>query len=397
MSESTLSFDLLKKVVIDNGSGSCKAGFAGEKAPQTVVPTIIGKLKETPTINNNNNNNHQYNYVGNDVYMNRELLSIKYPIERGVVTNWDGVELLWSHIFTNELKVNYEETPVLLTEPPLNPKNHRERLVMTLFETFNTPLLNTAVSGLLALHASGRVSGVVFDSGAGVTHCIPVQEGRTVVSAIHELNVSGRTLTDYLRTKLEDPQRGYSFPKFREFEIVDSIKKTLCYTTLNYELEQQRHQATTTPTTTSNTTPTNEFKLPDGTAVRLQNESYTCAELYFKPYLAGFQEMSSSDLIDLSILKCDPSLHGAMYSNILLAGGSTLFSGFPERMQKEMEKLPSQKFNYKVDVVAPANRLYSAWEGGSILASMTSLQSTWMTKEDYEEIGPTLIYRKGFH
>ncbi|KAH8836077.1 hypothetical protein DL96DRAFT_1733821 [Flagelloscypha sp. PMI_526] len=334
-------------LVLDIGSGTCKVGFAGESTPRAFVPSIVGRPKTQ------SGTGQASVYVGDEAQAKRSILSLEYPIEHGIITNWEDMERVWNYIFYTKLRVAPEEHPVFLTEAPMNPKLNREKMIQIMFETFNVPEFYTRNRAALSLYASGRTNGIVLDSGDDVSNVVPISGEYIVPQSTRKLDFAGRNITEYLTRILAEG--GYSFAASEAFETVLT-------------------------------------ELPDGQVIDIGNERFRAPEALFKPQLVGLQQAGIAQTLYDSINSSPTTIRKDLYGNVILSGGSTMFPGIADRVLKELTNLAPS--GTRIKIIAPPERKYSAWVGGSMLARLTSFQGQWITRDEYDESGPAIIHRK---
>eukprot|EP00276_Gloeochaete_wittrockiana_P009118 CAMPEP_0184645718 /NCGR_PEP_ID=MMETSP0308-20130426/2281_1 /TAXON_ID=38269 /ORGANISM="Gloeochaete witrockiana, Strain SAG 46.84" /LENGTH=381 /DNA_ID=CAMNT_0027075035 /DNA_START=34 /DNA_END=1179 /DNA_ORIENTATION=- len=368
-------------VVIDNGSGVLKAGFAGDDLPKCVFPSYVGRPRHVKVMAGGAEGE---SFVGSKAEELRGILKLQYPIEHGIVKNWADMEKVWSHVYENELKVESEKHPVLLTEAPLNPRKNREKAAEIFFETLNVPALFISLQAVLSLYASGRTTGVVLDSGDGVTHAVPIYEGFAMPHSITRIDVAGRDVTDNLMLLFR--KAGYTFHTSAEREVVRDIKEKACYCALNPQKEEAA--------SADKTRPPYQYKLPDGNTIDIGPERFRAPEILFRPELIGREYLGIHETLVEAINRADLDIRKTLYSKIVLSGGSTLFPGFGDRLLTEVRKLAPK--DIKIRISAPPERKYSTWIGGSILASLATFKKMWVSADEYGEEGPAVIHRKTF-
>ncbi|XP_054450581.1 protein piccolo-like [Pteronotus mesoamericanus] len=351
-------YQVMAAVVIDTGTGFTKCGLAREDHILSVVPSCV-QLLQPP-------GQHQPRSV---IPENREGSSCTV-LNRGVVSDWDALEVLWQHLFYCRLGVQPEELAVLVADSPTSPRTNREKVAEILFEHFHVPAMQTAHQALLALYAYGRTTGLVLGSGHGTSYVAPILTGDLAPLDTYRLDVAGADLTEYLAQLLL--AGGHPLP---EKGLVNQIKEDCCYVTLNLKAETARAQARAQV----------DFVLPDKQVITLGSERFCCPEALFQPDLLGLNQPGLPQLALLSISRLEAKQQRQLLANVVLDGGSTLLGGFPERLRRELGP--------GATVLASPHRAVAAWLGGSIMASRDSFQNLWLSRREYEEEGPWAIYK----
>ena len=354
-------------IVIDNGSRYIQAGFSSEDGPRVVISSCVGHPKYSSNTNF---------FFGNDGEYRNRPFKLNYPNDRGYINDWDEMEKIWNHIFTNELKVSSEEQNVLLTGYLKYPKETREKIAQTMFEKFNVPGLYIANPGVLAIYCAGKFDGIAIDLGEGGSRFIPIFDVFSLSHAEIYQNFGGKDLTEYMAILLNNS--GYRFKFSTDREIIEKIKKEICYVAFDYEEELKSVKNI-------------NYRLPDDKVIIAKDQRIKCPEVLFKPGIYNIGQACYD-----SIQKCDIDIRKDLYHNIVLSGGTSLFNGLPQRFEKEIKNLAPESMKEEVRVIASPERRFASWIGGSILSSISEFENIFIEKYEYEEQGATIVHRKCF-
>lgn len=403
-------------VVIDNGTGYTKMGYAGSSEPSYVIPTLIG----TPNtkgragagdIRSSEGLGDLDFYIGNKAQEVSNSYHLNYPIKHGIIENWDHMEKMWQRCIFKYLKCEPEEHYVLLTEPPLNSPENREYTAEVMFETFNVPGLYIAVQAVLALAASWTskqvkersLTGTVIDSGDGVTHVIPVAEGYVIGSCIKHIPLAGRDITSFIQQMLRE--RKEPIPPEDYFLAARTIKEKYSYTCQEIIKEFGKYDDNPDKLIKRYQGVNSRTKKP--WTVDIGYERFLGPEMFFKPEIfnPNYSE-SLPEVVDKSILACPIDSRRGLYSNIVLSGGSTMFKNFGKRIERDVDNIVKnrlkknrEKHNLSeadsgkpvdVNVISHPKQRYAVWFGGSLLSSTSDFYKYCKTKAQYDEIGPSV-------
>jgi len=394
-------------VVIDNGTGYTKMGYAGNYEPNYIVPSVIANVVESKSGPKPKDYLPDLDfYIGAEAAAKPQGYNYDYPIRHGIVDNWDNMEKYWQRCIYQYLRCDPEEHFMMLTEPPLNTPENREYTAEIMFETFNVPGLYIAVQAVLALCASlltkakkgNSVSGTVIDSGDGVTHVIPVSDGYIIGSCIKHIPLAGRDVTRFLLDTLRE--RGENIPADEALNIARTIKESYCYICPDLVKEYMKYDKDPS-----------KFRKHEGiTPKKLKYSIDVGYERFLGPEIFFSPEIFSSDftvplpkVVDATIQACPIDTRRALYSYITLSGGSTMYKFFPRRLERDIKRIVTVREDFtqskypklqinkiKVKVVTHPFQRFAVWCGGSLLASQPEFLGSFHTKADYEEKGPSI-------
>ncbi|CRG89620.1 Actin-related protein 2 [Talaromyces islandicus] len=382
-------------IVLDGGTGFLKVGYAAQNFPEHQFPSIVGR----PILRSEEQGESDVVLkdimCGDEAAAARSMLQISYPMENGIVKKWDDMQHLWNYTFYDKMKIDPEGRKILLTEPPMNPLKNRQTMAEVMLEGYNFGGVYVAIQAVLALYAQGLSSGVVVDSGDGVTHVVPVFESTVLNHHIRRLDVAGRDVTRNLIALLL--RRGYALNRTADFETVRQVKEKLCYVSYDLELDQRLSEDTTVLV--------ESYTLPDGRVIRVGSERFEAPECLFQPHLVDVDQPGLAELLFNTIQGTDLDVRSSLYKAIVLSGGSSMYPGLPSRLEKEIKQLwltkvlhgdPERLNKFKVRIEDPPRRRHMVFLGGAVLANLIAdKEDMWVTKAEWEEQGVRALDKLG--
>ena len=391
-------------VVIHAGSTIVRAGFADDYvAPRVVFPTAReasgGGGGDDAAEDSRQKRQHQHR-----------------PITR-IVMDWDRMEQIWRQAFF-ELDVSPAGQPVLLVEPPLNPRAHRVRMASIIFLRLEAPRLCVLADAVLSLMACDRrTTGAVLHCGSMASHSVAVVEGHVLPHSLRRLELGGTHLTDYLYHVLL-PERGYTWSSGSgEREGVRGLKEKLGYVALDFDAELELmlcdSPSASAPEPEHVVQQELEYDLyGDGNTITVgKTELFRCTEALFQPAplaKALCIEIPTSSgggvhrMLDDTIKSCgDEGIQRGMFGSVVMTGATCCFAGMAQRLTKELAQLAPVGTDVVIANNDSANhaaagtgsnsaalsadekvkRKYCAWIGGAHYAESTP--SAFLSKDQF--------------
>ncbi len=368
-------------VVLDIGQFSTKIGFAGEDTPSQVFLTMVGKPKyqSVDVSYESKQSREEEIYVGDEI-QSIGLYKIFHPIEKGIVVDWTHFENIIDYIFYN-LRVDPTLVNVLFAVHPMFPYKDLKRIFELFLERYQCMAFYPVLDSMLTLYSGGFQTGLIIEIGDSNTRIVPIYEGYKLEHAVRILDIGGRVLTRYMEQTLES--LGWAVDSSIRRELVRVLKEKACFVSLDYKEDLKRSEQYE-----------KEYSLPDGSTISLNKERFMVPELLFNPS-SELEEVSLPVAIMDVIEACDLDIRPELLNNIFLSGGSSMFPNLKSRMYQELELelARRKKKEQAVRIIAPRERTFSVWIGGSILAMIPDFSENWITRAKYfsEGIPPNLL------
>ncbi len=356
-----------------------KAGYSGEEAPKVMFPTMVGKTKVEGIYVGDEK---KESIIGSEAEKKFGILDISYPIQGGVVSNWDEMERIWANTFYAELKISPEEHNILLTEAPFTSRKNREKTLEMMFDTFNCASIYIEAQSVLAAYSVGKSTGLSIDCGHSFLSFSSVYEGFLQKDTVKHIPIAGKEINDILVNLLIN--NGQVIESKMQKQSISKAKEMYCYFAENFEQEEKEFKEIE-----------KEWELPDKRKIKLGKERFQSPEILFNPTKYGFDYPSFKELFQQAIKSIDMDLRKEMLANIIFNGGTTLTKGFKNRVEIEVEEA-TKEYTDKKKVHTYPEAQYMSWIGGSILTSLTNFEKLWITKTEYKEQGASVVHKKCF-
>jgi centractin len=374
-------------IVIDIGSGEVKAGFSGEEKPKVIFKNYFGEPKYKRVLHSydNDGNDIREEYIGDDCEKYLGLIKLRYPVNHGVFEKEQDIFSTFNHIYS-KLGLNSQEIkehPVLITEPILNPRTNREKIAKMLFENLGVPAIFFASQPILSLFSTSVTTGIILESGEGVSQSCVIFEGYSIPFSYERYNYGGRDVTDYLKNMLK--RRGYNFYNSTEIKLVNDIKEKMCYLETNKRAELPKKVLNKKLI---------QYYLPDGNNITIDDEITLAPEILFNPEYIGKEYLSFTQMIINSINKIDIELRKKAYESIWLSGGNTAFKDLNHKLNDELRNIFGKNFAINILENEKINPQYRCWVGGNIISTLEIFKKMWVTRGDWNENGSEIIHIK---
>jgi actin-related protein 2 len=412
-------------IILDLGTDSLKAGRSSFMLPEFVLPNTVGR----PVHWNKSFSCHKLMdiMISDETTPVRDYCDLAPPVENGVVENWEDEKLILDYIFKTKLGIDPADHPVLIAEAPLTSLGNRKKMLQIFYEEFGFNEIQMSPQAPLVLYAQGILTGLVVDSGEGVTHVVPIVDDHVLQDLIGRTNIAGRGITERMAELLA--MRGYSFHRTSDFDVLREIKEKQCFVSTDIEMDRRIASETTAYMV--------PYTLPDGRVIKVSDELFEVPEVLFQPYQPPYllyqeccasshhsgnrpakmhyycsleprddrlAEKGLSDLIYDTVMKVDINLRRQFFESIVLSGGTTMFPGLSTRIVNDLKNLvltnnlKGRKWelkDYKIIVEDPPYRRFLAYTGATVLANLSAGKSqAWANKREYDWDGVDIVIKR---
>ena len=368
-------------IILDIGSGYCKAGFSGEIEPKIITPTIIGHQKSIESENIDDNTSLIFS---ENALEKSNILNIEHPIKKGSIKNWNDLNLFLDNLFKNELKIDCKNYGILITETSSTSKLEREKLVELLFDNYQFSQIYINNGAILSLYGACKFSGFVLDSGFDYSEIVPIRNGFPFKNCIKKINIGGNDINEYLK-KLLIKNNNNNNISLNEIDI-NNIKEKYCFiaeNNTNIEKEKNHNEII--------------YELPDKSKIKIKDEIFLAPELNFHPEMIEKEFGGLAQIFCSCMYDVDNYTKQKFDGTLVLSGGNTLFQNFTERLSKEIKNYYGGKFKDRFEIVEIPERKFIQWIGGSIFSIMSIFNGLCTTKQEYNENGAKIIHKKCFY